>query len=145
MIKLTLQKSEWVKIGRDLIRLMQIVSPLKEFKPIWDMLMAPAADSENKLLIEKVGSLPTPPEYLQSRLTTDMESKLLFLMKEVQNGRQRTYQVWFYSKFLVSSDYVIPDIVRYICCCFRAPEASAATVVPRWAMLGWLLKSARVS
>ena len=39
------------------------------------------------------------------------------------------------------SDHLIPDLVRYICCGFH-PSAKLiqSSAVPRWAMLGWLIK-----
>ena len=41
---------------------------------------------------------------------------------------------------------LIPDLVRYICCVVHPTnEILASNVIPRWAVIGWLLMSCQVS
>lgn len=62
-------------------------------------------------------------------------------------GFQRRYQIWFQQKYLATpeSESLIPDIIRYICCVWHPPNAIISSeIVPRWAMIGWLLTSIKV-
>ena len=95
------------------------------------------------ITVPQLMSSETPRIYLQSRLTRDMEAQLVFLLSNVPLGSQRRYQQWFQAKYLNSSESesLVPDLIRYICCVFVPPkEASQSNVIPRWAVIGWLIK-----
>jgi integrator complex subunit 3 len=62
-------------------------------------------------------------------------------------GSQKRYQQWFSAKWLSTpeAETVICDIMRFICCCYHPSNAVLSSdVIPRWAVIGWLLQSIRV-
>jgi len=139
--------AECATVGRDLVRALQEVTRLPEFAELWDDLVnSPASLSPSFQGLPALLSTPTPRRYLQSRLTPQMEEQLLFVMEHVKMGNQRRYQHWFVRNFLATpeSESLIPDLVRYICDVFHPPNhILCSDIVPRWAMLGWLLKAVK--
>ncbi|KAK4375668.1 hypothetical protein RND71_006345 [Anisodus tanguticus] len=136
-----------LKIGRDLIRLLQDLVHILEFKMIWiDLLLNPRwfrVDGFED--ISQIYRTKTPNSYFLLRVTPEMETKLRFLLTHVKFGSQKRYQVWFAKKFLGVSERetVLTDIVRFICCSVH--PSSDPNILPRWAVIGWLLKSCRKS
>ncbi|KAF5190179.1 Integrator complex subunit [Thalictrum thalictroides] len=139
-----------LRIGRDLVRLLQDLVYIPEFKAIWkDLLLNP---SEFKVQgftdISQLYSSRTSSKYLLLRITPEMEMQLRFLLTHVKWGFQNRYQTWFARKFLCrpEAESVITDIVRFICCAHHPPnEVIQSNVIPRWAIIGWLLKCCRNS
>eukprot|EP00727_Mastigamoeba_balamuthi_P007508 m51a1_g3378 hypothetical protein (993) ;mRNA; f:478094-481850 len=136
-----------IQIGRDLVRLLQDLARVKEFEEIWKALLndptslAPGFGGVPQLL-----STPTPKPYLQSRLTPDMETQLLFMMREVRLGMQGRYQTWFQQRHFANpeNESLVVDLVRYTCCVWHPTNAIICSdIVPRWAMLGWMTYAAR--
>jgi integrator complex subunit 3 len=106
---------------------------------------------------------------LDRRITPEMETQLLFIMTQVMLGNQRRYQTWFVQRFIptvgtcslpcavvnarlrfvalrAESGSIVSDLIRFICGCYHPPNhVIASNVMPRWAMLGWLIKTVRVS
>ncbi|CAM6116565.1 unnamed protein product [Calypogeia fissa] len=132
-------------IGRDLVRLLQDVTFIPEFEAIWRDLLnnptsfkAPAfADIANLYVVR------TPSRYLASRITPDMESQIRFMLTHVNMGSQRRYQTWFAQRFLSSpeSETLVCDLIRFICCVHHPTnQILQSNIVPRWAIVGWLLK-----
>ena len=63
-------------------------------------------------------------------------------------GNQKRYQGWFMQKFLSTpeSESLIPDLIRYICGVYHPPNhVLCSDIVPRWAIIGWLLKCVKVT
>jgi integrator complex subunit 3 len=63
-------------------------------------------------------------------------------------GNQKRYQQWFATAFLSrpENETLIPDLIRYICGVYHPPnQILCSDVVPRWAVIGWLLKSVKVT
>lgn len=80
-----IQFEECRVIGRDLIRLIDEVRKFPEFEVIWkDLLHKPTSFSPTLTSITDILSVRTPPKYLTSRLTPDMESQLMFMLKNVR-------------------------------------------------------------
>ncbi|CAL9041111.1 uncharacterized protein LOC135622793 [Musa acuminata AAA Group] len=137
-----------LQIGRDLVRLLQDLVYISEFKDLWkDLLSDP-----KKLGVAEFSDLSdiyrirTPTHYFLLRIPPEMESQLRFLLTYVRWGNQRRYQAWFAKKHLCwpGSETVISDIVRFICCAHHpSNEIIQSNVISRWAVIGWLLKCCR--
>ncbi|CDP14922.1 unnamed protein product [Coffea canephora] len=88
----------------------------------------------------------TSSRYFLLRITPEMENQLRFLLTHVKLGNQKRYQVWFAKKFLgvPERETLLTDIVRFICCGHHPPnEIIQSDIIPRWAVIGWLLKSSQ--
>lgn len=71
-------------MGRDLVRALQDVSRIKEFEEIWmDLLHNPENLNPQLDGIHKLMAVPSRDFILGSRLTFDMERKLLYILKTV--------------------------------------------------------------
>ncbi|KAL5708344.1 hypothetical protein ACHQM5_019147 [Ranunculus cassubicifolius] len=137
-----------LKIGRDLVRLLQDLVCIPEFKAIWkDLLLNPSEFGVKGFNdISQLYCLRTSSKYLLLRITPEMETQLRFLLAHVKWGFHKRYQMWFARKFLSrpESETLIPDIVRFICCGVHpSNEILQSNVIPRWAIIGWLLKCCR--
>ena len=65
-------------IGRDLVRLLQDVARLPEFREFWkDLLSKPQALAPNFGGINQLLAIRTPRIYIQSRVTPEIESQLM--------------------------------------------------------------------
>lgn len=76
-----------------------------------------------------------------------METRLVFIMEKVKMGNQKRYQQWFIQSYLTApeSETLIVDLIRFICGVYHPSNAIlASNMVPRWAMIGWLLKCIKV-
>jgi hypothetical protein len=116
-----------------------------EFHPLWTQILNIASyeNTEYKGGLAAVLQEPTRIRYIQSRVTTDMEKQLSFMMLHVKMGNQRRYQQWFQLKFLNTpeSEILAVDLIRYICDVFQPPVHVNANFVARWAIMGWIVKS----
>lgn len=135
-----------LRIGRDLVRLLQDLVHVPEFRAIWkDLLYDPNTFRVDGFLdISQLYSTRTSKWYFLLRVTPEMESQLRFLLTHVKFGGQKRYQVWFAKKFLGAPERnaVVIDIVRYLCCARHpANDIIHSDIIPRWAVIGWLLKS----
>ena len=133
-----------LRIGRDFIRVLQDLVHVPEFGAIWkDLVLNPG---EFKTLgfsdISKFYCTRTSSRYALLRITPEMETQLRFLLTHVKFGSQRRHQEWFVKKFLCGPERetLISDIVRFICCAHHPTnEIIQSDVIPRWAVIGWLL------
>ncbi|CAI5461017.1 unnamed protein product [Closterium sp. Yama58-4] len=135
-------------IGRDLVRLLQDVALIPDFEPIWRDLVhrpetmgAPGFSDLAQLYVVR-----TPTRFITSRVTPEMESQLRFLLAHVRMGHQRRYQTWFATRFLAApeSESLVADLIRFVCCSVHPTnQVLQSDVVPRWAIVGWLLKCCR--
>ncbi|WOL05378.1 hypothetical protein Cni_G14106 [Canna indica] len=135
-------------IGRDLVRLLQDLVYIPEFKDIWmDLLFNPESFGVAGFFdLSKLYQIRTPTQYFLLRINPEMEIQLRFLLTYVKWGNQRRYQAWFAKKHLgfPGSEAVISDIVRFICCAHHpSNEIIQSNVISRWAIIGWLLKCCR--
>ncbi|CAM6043108.1 unnamed protein product [Sphagnum compactum] len=134
-----------ILIGRDLIRLLQDVSLIPEFECIWqDLLSNPAAFRDPGFGdIAQLYVVRTPTRYLLSRITPDMETQIRFMLTHVRMGSQRRNQTWFAQRYLSTpeSETLVCDLIRFICCVHHPTnQILQSDIVPRWAIVGWLLK-----
>lgn len=134
-------------MGRDLVRALQAVCAIPEFKPLWKDLLAgwPPGRGDPAETAERIGtpddalglvlSSRTPQPLLQSALTHGMEKELFFIMSQVRMGNHRRYQQWFQARHLAQKECesVISDLVRFICGVYHPTnQIIASDVVQRW-------------
>ncbi|CAM6048862.1 unnamed protein product [Sphagnum compactum] len=136
---------ECILIGRDLLRLLQDVSMIPEFESIWrDLLSNPAVFRDPVFCdIAQLYAVRTPIRYLTSRITPDMETQIRFMLTHVRMGSQRRNQTWFAQRYLSTpeSETLVCDLIRFICCVHHPTnQILQSDIVPRWAIVGWLLK-----
>lgn len=134
-----------LKIGRDLVRLLQDLVHIPEFRAIWkDLLLNPVIFKTPHFSdISHLYKLKTSSRYFLLRVNPEMETKLRFLLTHVKLGNQRRYQIWFARDFLCGNEKnsIVIDIVRFICCAHHPPnEIIQSDIIQRWAVIGWLLK-----
>ncbi|XAR64828.1 hypothetical protein NMG60_11008687 [Bertholletia excelsa] len=137
-----------LNVGRDLVRLLQNLVHVPEFRIIWKDLLFNPGEFRTKEFhdISRLYLSKTPSQYFLLQITPEMETHLRFLLTHVNLGSQRRYQAWFMRKFLSlpERETLLIDIVRFICCSHHPPnEIIQSAVIPRWAVIGWLLKSCR--
>ncbi|KAM0939964.1 putative integrator complex subunit 3 [Dioscorea sansibarensis] len=137
-----------LKIGRDLVRLLQDVVYIPEFKELWNYLLFNPDVFRISCFsdISQLYCVRTPKHYFLLRINPEMEAELRFLLSFVKWGSQKRYQIWFAKKHLSlpGSETVMVDIVRFICCAHHpSNEIIQSSVIPRWAIIGWLLKCCR--
>ncbi|KAG0088835.1 Integrator complex subunit 3 [Podila epicladia] len=134
-------------IGRDLVRALQDVSRIKEFEEIWtDLLHNPENLNPQLDGIHKLMAVPSRDFILGSRLTFDMERKLLFILKTLNVGDHIRNTTWFYERYLAApeADALFSDIIRYICGVYHPTNAVlASSIVPRWLFIATLLRYVR--
>lgn len=131
-------------IGRDLVRVLQNVARIPEFESLWREFLEKPTTLCPTLTggIAQLLAMRTPRRFLQSRLTPDMERKLVFLTHNVKLGQQRRYQEWFQRQYLSTpeSQSLRCDLIRFICCVIHpSNEILCSDILPRWAVIGWLL------
>ncbi|KAH0534446.1 integrator complex subunit 3 isoform X2 [Cotesia glomerata] len=130
-------------IGRDLVRLLQNVARLPEFESLWrDLLTNPRSLNPNLTGVLQLLQTRTSRRFLQSRLTPDMERKLVFLTASVRFGNHKRYQDWFQRQYLATpeSQSLRCDLIRFIVGVIHPTnELLCSDIIPRWAVIGWLL------
>lgn len=127
-------------IGRDLVRLLQDLVAVPEFRRLWEDLLLRPAD------ISGLYRRSTPAEYLLMGISPEMETKMRFLLSHVKTGSRRRYLEWFAGRFLrrPEQEAAAVDLVRFVCCAHHPPnEVLRSDVVPRWMVVGWLLTACR--
>lgn len=137
-----------MKIGRDLVRLLQDLVHVPEFRTIWkDLVLNPGEFRTPGFSdISQLYCSRTSSRYFLLRITPEMETQLRFLLMYVKFGSQKRYQEWFAKKFLFrpERETLVVDIVRFICCAHHpSNETIQSGIIPRWAVVGWLLKLCR--
>ncbi|WCJ28933.1 Integrator complex subunit 3 [Euphorbia peplus] len=137
-----------MKIGRDLIRLLQDLVHVPTLRPIWkDLVLNPGEFKTPGFSdISQLYSCRTSSRYFLLRITPEVETQLRFLLTHVKFGSQKRHQSWFCKKFLFAPERetLIVDIVRFICCAHHpSNEIIQSDIIPRWAVIGWLLKVCR--
>ncbi|XP_032668419.1 integrator complex subunit 3 isoform X3 [Odontomachus brunneus] len=129
-------------IGRDFVRLLQNVARLPEFEALWkDVLQNPKCLCPNFNGILQLLQTRTSRRFLQSRLTPDMERKLVFLTSQVRFGNHKRYQDWFQRQYLATpeSQSLRCDLIRFIVGVIHPTnELLCSDIIPRWAVIGWL-------
>ncbi|KAH7032065.1 protein-domain-containing protein [Linnemannia elongata] len=139
---------ECSELGRDLIRALQDVGRgIPEFEAIWvDLLYNPRSLNPQLENIRQILAVPSQKIYLASRLSYDMEQKLLHILEHIHNGQHYRNVQWFTERFLPTpeSDTLYPDIMRYICGVYHPTNTVlAGPTVPRFALIQTFLRNIR--
>lgn len=143
------QFSLCMNVGRDLIRLLQDLVHVPEFCEIWkDLVLNPGAFRCHLFSdISQIYRIRTPSRYFLLRVTPEMERHMRFLLTNVKLGGQKRHQAWFWNKFLGTSperETLTIDLIRFVCCAHHpTKEVLLSDIIPRWAVIGWLLKCCR--
>lgn len=106
---------------------------------------------------------PTPKEFLRSRLTPDMEHKLLFILQNVSDRRTFfsiafSYEMlqlsinhyhrnlgWFIQRYLSTNEAFFVDVIRYIVAgWYPSNQILQSHIVPRYVVIGTMLRSIQV-
>ncbi|XP_058075407.1 uncharacterized protein LOC131223886 [Magnolia sinica] len=137
-----------LKIGRDLIRPLQDLVHIPEFRDLWkDLLYNPSVFQVPGFSdISQIFHSRTSSRYFLLRIRPEMETQLRFLLTHVKWGSQKRYQSWFAKKFLCGPERetIICDLIRFVCCAHHPPnEIIQSDIISRWAVVGWLLKCCR--
>lgn len=145
---IALLRDKWtdcITIGRDLVRVLQNVARIPEFETLWrQILLQPQTLSPKFTGVLQILQTRTSRRFLQSRLTPEMERKLVFLTSNVRFGLQKRYQDWFTKQYLFNpeSQALRYDVIRFIVGVIHPTnELLSSDIIPRWAVIGWLLTS----
>ncbi|KAF9358449.1 Integrator complex subunit 3 [Mortierella sp. AD094] len=131
-------------VGRDLVRALQDVARVKEIEEIWvDLLYAPEKLNPQLEGVHQLMAMPSKDIYLASRLTYDMEHKLLYILKYINVGQHHRNLQWFIDRYLSApeTDALFCDVIRYICGVYHPTNAVlASSIVPRYVIIGGLIR-----
>ena len=95
----SLQFTECLQIGRDLLRLLQAVARIPEFTDVWrDLIHHPQKIGPQCVGTSQLLSRRTSRRFIAGRILVDVEIKLNFLLAKVKFGQHRRYQEWFQKK-----------------------------------------------
>ncbi|XP_050319375.1 integrator complex subunit 3 homolog [Bactrocera neohumeralis] len=134
-----------IPLGRDFVRLLQNVARVPEFEQLWrDILHSPESLHPTFTGIWQLLQTRTSRRFLQSRLTPEIERKLTFLASSVKFGNQKRYQDWFQDKYFATpeSHSLRSDLIRFIINVIHPTnDMLCSDIIPRWAIIGWLISS----
>lgn len=134
-----------IPLGRDFIRLLQNVARIPEFNQLWkDILNNPKSLNPQFTGVFQMLSNRTSRHFIANRVTPDIENKLHFLTSAVKFGNHKKYQDWFQDKYFATheSQSLRSDVIRYIINAIHPTnELLSSDIIPRWAIIGWLLTS----
>lgn len=134
-----------IPLGRDFIRLLQNVARIPEFNQLWkDILTNPKSLNPQFTGVFQMLSNRTSRHFIANRITLDIETKLHFLTSSVKFGNHKKYQDWFQDRYFATpeSQSLRSDVIRYIINAIHPTnELLSSDIIPRWAIIGWLLTS----
>lgn len=134
-----------IPLGRDFIRLLQNVARIPEFNLLWkDILTNPKVLNPQFTGVFQMLSNRTSRHFIANRVTPDIETKLHFLTSSVKFGNHKKYQDWFQDRYFATpeSQSLRSDVIRYIINAIHPTnELLSSDIIPRWAIIGWLLTS----
>ncbi|XP_034667425.1 integrator complex subunit 3 homolog [Drosophila subobscura] len=134
-----------IPLGRDFVRLLQNVARIPEFEQLWrDILYSPKSLHPTFNGIWQLLQIRTSRRFLQCRLLPEMERKLHFLASSVKFGNQKRYQDWFQDKYFATpeSHSLRSDLIRFIINVIHPTnDMLCSDIIPRWAIIGWLISS----
>lgn len=134
-----------IPLGRDFIRLLQNVARIPEFNQLWkDILTNPKSLNPQFTGVFQMLQNRTSRHFIANRITPDIETKLHFLTSSVKFGNHKKYQDWFQDRYFATpeSQSLRSDVIRYIINAIHPTnELLSSDIIPRWAIIGWLLTS----
>ncbi|KAJ3259833.1 Integrator complex subunit 3 [Boothiomyces macroporosus] len=137
----------FVSLGRDVVRLLQGVSDIPEFAALLDEITNHPQKLHPEFRgIESIWNSCTEIEYLVSRITPDMEYKLIFILQNVNSKLHYTYLERFKQRFFSpnGTETLYIDIIRYICAVVHPNNSILRSdVVQRWDIIRTILSYIR--
>ncbi|XP_041673987.1 integrator complex subunit 3 homolog isoform X3 [Drosophila eugracilis] len=134
-----------IPLGRDFVRLLQNVARIPEFEKLWrDILYNPKTLHPTFNGIWHLLQIRTSRRFLQCRLLPEMERKISFIASSVKFGYQKRYQDWFQDKYFATpeSHSLRSDLIRFIINVIHPTnDMLCSDIIPRWAIIGWLISS----
>ncbi|XP_041762161.1 integrator complex subunit 3 homolog [Anopheles merus] len=134
-----------IPLGREFVRLLQNVGRIPEFDQLWkDMLYNPKSLCPTFNGVWQLLQTRTSRRFLRGRLTPDIERKIHFLTSNVKFGNQKRYQDWFQERYFNTpeSQSLRCDLIRFIISAIHPTnDMLCSDIIPRWAIIGWLLTS----
>lgn len=134
-----------IPLGRDFIRILQNVARIPEFESLWkDMLNNPKTLYPTFTGVWQILKIRTSRRFLQLRLTPEIERKILFMTNNVKFGNHKRYQDWFQARYFTTmeSHSLRSDLIRFIVNAIHpSNDMLSSDLIPRWAIIGWLLTS----
>ncbi|XP_055593273.1 integrator complex subunit 3 homolog [Uranotaenia lowii] len=132
-------------LGREFVRLLQNVARIPEVEALWKtILYNPKSLCPTFNGVLQLMQIKTSRRFLRCRLTPDVERKLHFLISNVKFGNQKRYQDWFQEKYFTTpeSQSLRSDLIRFIISAIHPTnDMLCSDIIPRWAVIGWLLTS----
>ncbi|KAG1565052.1 hypothetical protein G6F45_006922 [Rhizopus arrhizus] len=151
-ITISLLREKWtacVPIGRDLARVLHDLASIPEFSQLWeDILKQPQKLSPRFKGLDVLLLQPTPKEFLRSRLTPDMEFKLLYIVQNLKITMYQRNLNWFIQRYLNTPEmephYV--DVIRYLVAgWYPSNQILQSDIVPRYVVIGSMIRSVKSS
>lgn len=134
-----------IPLGRDFVRLLQNVNRVPEFNQLWkDILNNPKTLAPSFNGIWHLLQIRTSRRFFQCRLTPEVERKFHYLVSSVKFGNQKRYQDWFQDRYFstAESQTLRSDLIRFLVNVIHPTnEVLCSDIIPRWAVIGWLLTS----
>lgn len=134
-----------IQLGRDFVRLLQNVARIPEFDQLWrDILLNPKSLLPTFSGVWQLLQIRTSRRFLQCRLTPEVERKMHFFTSNVKFGFHKRYQDWFQDKYFSTpeSHSLRSDLIRFIINAIHPTnDMLCSDLIPRWAIIGWLLTS----
>ncbi|RUS16646.1 protein-domain-containing protein, partial [Endogone sp. FLAS-F59071] len=91
-------------------------------------------------------NMPTPKEYLQSRLTLLMEHKLLYILTKLKIGGHQKNLLWFQERYIFTpeSGPLTCDIIRFMIAGWWPDNTLLASeIVPRYVVIGAMIRAVK--
>lgn len=114
-----------------------------EFDQLWkDILLNPKSLLATFTGVWQLLQIRTSRRFLQCRITPEVERKLHFFTSNVQFGTHKRYQDWFQDKYFSTpeSHSLRSDLIRFIINAIHPTnDMLCSNLIPRWAIIGWLL------
>lgn len=118
---------------------------IPEFEQLWnDILINPSSLLSTFTGVLELLQTRTSRRYLICRLTPDVERKLHFFATNVRFGSHKRYQDWFQDKYFTTpeSHSLRSDLIRFIINAIHpSNDMLSSDLIPRWAIIGWLITS----
>ncbi|KAI8802044.1 protein-domain-containing protein [Cladochytrium replicatum] len=135
--------SDCMDIGRDFVRILQEIANIPEITSIWrDLMASPKRLSPRLQGLTDILSMPTNHIFLASRVTPDMEKKLIHILRHVDSKNFRRNYSWFEARFLNTneSETLVSDLVRFVSGCFHPDNALlSSSITKRFQIMAMLM------
>ncbi|KAI9292038.1 hypothetical protein K502DRAFT_367947 [Neoconidiobolus thromboides FSU 785] len=131
-----------LSIGRDLLRTISQISRIATITHAWSGMMARFAtiDQPHKGTI-RLFMQPTPKEYISGYLNLQLKERIHFILNQININEYPLYHTWLKRDYFDTPEgqFIVPDIVRYICYCVKVNENGSRRGMQRHQLIKELL------